>query len=433
MRTETTETTSTRELSFVPVLNRLRNGAGVACFIGLIVMIIAFVVDPSRSAGESGFWSMRAFWSSYYYGWTTAMSLTIGCLTLLFLHNAIRAQWGLAILRLLESGTTAVPFMFVGMLPILFGIYNHQIYPWADPAVVQHYDLLHRRTADVYLNFPWFFFRQCVYFGFWTWASWRLRVSSLQQDTTRDERLALQRASFGAAFGVVHVLVTTLYYTDTLMSLADWTSTLYAFWNITRDNLLTLGLLIYLVTTFQNVRPWSLIMTREISRDLGNFMLGWVMFWGYMSISQFLIIWSGNLPDDNSFYVSRFAGGLVFVGAFLIFFQFFGPFVSLINGRAKRTPEILRLIAAWMFLIRLLDNWWDVVPYFRYGIPHPGKAFAFDPMSLAFDFGALLLWVGLWLWKFSTHAALLGRQNALYPTHDPRLLEAKEMLIHAAH
>ena len=43
--------------------------------------------------------------------------------------------------------------------------------------------------------------------------------------------------------------------------------------------------------------------------DLGNLMLTFVMLWAYTSFSQFLIIWSGNLPDRNPWYIHRLGGG----------------------------------------------------------------------------------------------------------------------------
>ena len=44
-------------------------------------------------------------------------------------------------------------------------------------------------------------------------------------------------------------------------------------------------------------------------RDLGNLLLAFVIFWAYVSFSQFLIIWAGNLPREISWYLHRRAGG----------------------------------------------------------------------------------------------------------------------------
>ena len=49
--------------------------------------------------------------------------------------------------------------------------------------------------------------------------------------------------------------------------------------------------------------------------DLGKLMLAFVMLWAYFSFSQFLIIWSGNLPEEIPFYLERLHGGWQYVVA----------------------------------------------------------------------------------------------------------------------
>ena len=38
--------------------------------------------------------------------------------------------------------------------------------------------------------------------------------------------------------------------------------------------------------------------------DLGKLMLAFVMLWAYFYFSQFLIIWSGNLPEEMPWYIA---------------------------------------------------------------------------------------------------------------------------------
>ena len=63
-----------------------------------------------------------------------------------------------------------------------------------------------------------------------------------------------------------------------------------------------------------------------MKRDFGNLFLLFTMVWGYFSFSQWVIIWSGNLPDEIDYFLHRFSDGWLYVGAFIIVFQFFGPF-----------------------------------------------------------------------------------------------------------
>jgi hypothetical protein len=149
-----------------------------------------------------------------------------------------------------------------------------------------------------------------------------------------------------------------------------------------------------------------------LTKDLGNMMLGFTMIFGYFTLSQFLIIWSGNLPEEIVFFVQRFEGPLVFVGLAIVVFQFFGPFLALLSGKAKRTPSLLIKVAAWIFLFRIVDVWWQVVPFFK-GPSELG--------SIWIDLGALLFMGGVWLMFFLRSL----RQQELLPLHDTRLQDTK--------
>jgi hypothetical protein len=411
MATETIEIE--RRRSILPDLSKLQGAALPIAGVGLLGLILGFVLD--------GTLGHRAFWSSYYFGYMVAMALTLGCTTLLFLHHAVRGSWGLAILRILEAGTRMLPIMALGMVPIVIAVWMGQIYPWANEAERNANHVFAHKA--LYLNPLWFTIRQIVYFGFWIWATAQLRKSSLKQDVSRDENLALQRGSFAAPFGVVHVVLVTFAYTDWLMSLTEWFSTLYGVWNITKNILLVLAFSTYIVLKYRDRKPYSEIVTPALARDLGNMILGFTMFWGYTSLSQFLIIWSANLPEEVTFYGSRFDGALVYVGAFLIFGHFFGPFLALITGRTKRTPDILQKVCGWLIFIRIVDTWWDVVPFFGRRLTGP------DLPGIALDLAALAGFGGIWV--AVTMANM--KKEALYPAHDPRLIEAKELAAHGAH
>jgi hypothetical protein len=411
MASATTETGQHR--SVLPDLTKIQTAAMPIAGIGLIGLALGFILD--QSAGH------KNFWSSYYFGYMLAMSLTLGCTTLVFLHNAVRGSWGLAILRILEAGTKMLPIMAVGMIPIVIAVWMGQIYPWADANTRATEAVWHKK--ELYLNPLWFTIRQVIYFGYWIWATAQLRKSGLKQDESRDENLGLQRGSFAAPFGVIHVVLLTFAYTDWLMSLTEWFSTLYGVWNMTKNILLTLAFSSFIVMKFRDRKPYSDIVTPALARDLGNMMLGFTMFWGYTSLSQFLIIWSGNLPEEVTFYGSRFDGPLVYVGAFLVFGHFFGPFLALITGRTKRTAEILMKVCAWLMFIRVVDTWWDIVPFFGRRLTGPTLGW------LVFDLAALAGFGGLWI--AVTMANM--KKEALYPAHDPRLIEAKELAAHGAH
>ena len=60
-------------------------------------------------------------------------------------------------------------------------------------------------------------------------------------------------------------------------------------------------------------------------------MLAFVMLWAYFSFSQYLIIWSGNLPEEITWYLHRLQTSWRFVGLGLVVFHF---------ARAVRAPAV---------------------------------------------------------------------------------------------
>jgi hypothetical protein len=99
--------------------------------------------------------------------------------------------------------------------------------------------------------------------------------------------------------------------------------------------------------------------------DLGNLLLAFVIFWAYVTFSQFLIIWSGNLPREISWYLHRSAGGWPAVVVALAVFQFAVPFALLLLRITKRHGRILGLVAALVLLASAVHVWWLVMPSFQ--------------------------------------------------------------------
>ena len=108
----------------------------------------------------------------------------------------------------------------------------------------------------------------------------------------------------------------------------------------------------------------SEIIGKENFHHLGSLLLAFTMLWAYMAFSQLLVIWSGDLPHEISWYLHRIAGGWRWVLVFLVLFHFFGPFFLLLSRQMKQTRLALAAIAAAMFVAHVVDVWWMIVPSF---------------------------------------------------------------------
>ena len=392
------ESEKTKAGAVAPVLRRWQSATLPAIVVGVVGMALGY----------------KTFWSSYLYAFLFWLGITLGCCTITFLHHSIRAHWTLAVLRIAEAGNKNIPLMALLFFFIAAGaFFGHNVYPWIRPEVYSH---LHLNKQIWYT--PWFWaVRAFGYFVFWYFTTNWLNRSSARQDEARDEALASARASRAAPWGVIHVLLLTLAFTDWLMSLdPNWFSTLYGAWHMTSEVLATIALGTFLILTLKDRKPYDGIVTPVLTKDLGNMMLGFTMIWGYFTLSQFLIIWSGNLPEEIAFFVSRFRGAGVFLGAFIVIGQFFGPFLALIAGRTKRTYDLLRFVAGWIFVVRMIDMWWQVIPFVRH-----------DPFALPgplVDLAALVGIGGIWTLSFLNNL----RKLDVLPAHDMRLQEAKVKL-----
>jgi hypothetical protein len=95
--------------------------------------------------------------------------------------------------------------------------------------------------------------------------------------------------------------------------------------------------------------------------DLGKLMLTFVMLWAYFQFSQFLIIWSGNLPEEIGFYLTRIEGAWVYLSAVLILGHFALPFVLLLNRDLKQS-HMVALVAIFVIGMRFVDLFWLMGP-----------------------------------------------------------------------
>src|SRR5262249_33748900 len=136
---------------------------------------------------------------------------------------------------------------------------------------------------------------------------------------------------------------------DWVMSLEPhWFSTVYGFIFIAGGALTTFAFMIILMRSLTQQPPMDGLVKPQAFQDLGNLMFAFNMFWAYVSVSQLLIIWSANLPEEITFYKRRLENGWEIVALGIFLFHFAIPFVILLVRRNKRNAQILVKIAVWM-------------------------------------------------------------------------------------
>ena len=152
---------------------------------------------------------------------------------------------------------------------------------------------------------------------------------------------------------------------DWMMSIEpDWYSTIYGVMVLVSWCLSGLCVAVLVASWLTRFRGYPAVATPVGFNDLGNLMLAFTMLWAYMSFSQYLIIWSGNLAEEVPWYLDRSVGGWRYVAASLMVFHFFVPFFCLLVRENKRRPDRLWRIAAAILAMHFVNDVWLIVPAF---------------------------------------------------------------------
>ncbi|MGH9669509.1 MAG: hypothetical protein ACRD3A_05280 [Terriglobales bacterium] len=372
-------------------------------------LIIGAVAGAACAAGA--FMNPTQFFRSYLTGYLLWLGISLGCLAILMLQHLSGGIWGFVIRRLLEAATRVFPVLTLLFVPLLFGM--HQLYPWTDPAKVAQDELLQHKA--VYLNATGFVARAAFYFLLWCGAAYLLSRWSLEHDRDPSARLRARLQALSAGGLLLYGLTVTFSAIDWVMSLdPHWYSTIYGMLFMAGGAVAGMALVIAMASLLARHKPMSEVFAPEHFHDLGKLLLAFVMVWAYFSFSQVLIIWSGNLPEEITWYRVRLEGGWRAVGGVLLVFQFLLPFLLLLSRDLKRHGRTLAAVAAAVLVMRYVDLYWLVAPSF------PGAESGLNLHWL--DLAAPVAVGGIWLAEFFRQ--LKGRP--LVPLNDPLLPQVLE-------
>ncbi len=377
-------------------LDRLRGRFLIAGGLGVLGLAVAFSVHPGH------------FFRSYLLSYLFFLSITVGSLAILMLHHMVGGGWGFVIRRILEAVTRTFPLVGVLFIPLLFGL--PELFEWARPEAVAQDELL--QLKQPYLNVPFFIGRAALYFALWIAWAYILNLRSVQQDRTGDPGLTRQLQLISGPGILLMGATITFSSIDWAMSLEPhWFSTIYGLIFLESYGLAALAFAVLCLRWLRPYEPLAKIVQPKHFHDLGNLLLAFVMLWAYLNFSQYLIVWSGNLPEEIPWYLSRTHGGWEYLAIFLIVFHFALPFALLLSRSNKQRARVLGLLAGALLLLRIADLFFLIVP----GIDHHAgfNVQWTDPV-------AFLGLGGLWL------AVLCHKlkDRALLPINDPRLREA---------
>ncbi|MCG8457519.1 MAG: hypothetical protein MI919_14690 [Holophagales bacterium] len=365
------------------------------------------------------------FFRSYLVAWVYWLGIALGLLMLCMLTHVSGGRWGIMMHRVQTRSGLTLPLIGALGLPILFLGGMEALYPWSRPEVVASDALVQVKTGylKLWMGFegtnpewmaslvPGFIPRYFLYFLLWTFWAWKLDTLGRKHDETGDESYKISAQRWSAGGLVLFILLLTFASIDWLMSTdPHWFSSLYGPQLLIWQGLSALCFSVPLLIFLGHRRPLDQIILKKHYHDYGKLMLALTMVWGYFSVSQWLIIWSGNLPEEVVWYLHRNTHGWKLYTIAVVVGAFFLPFLILLSQDIKFRPKTLLKVALLILFVRWFDYNWQVGPNV-----HP------DGVDLVlFDIAPFLFIGGIWTWFF------LGqlKDRALVPIHEREIKEA---------
>jgi len=252
-----------------------------------------------------------------------------------------------------------LPVGAVLFLPLVFGL--KYVYPWTHPEIVQASGALRAKSSFLTENF--FVLRTYAYFVLWSIWIFSIYHQSTKQDRHRSIRQMHVIARWSAPGLMLVVLVGTLASYDWLMSIQpSWYSTIFGLYYLSGGALTFMSITTLVCLAFRRAGILKNAINLEHYHDLGKWIFALTAFYTYIAFAQYLLIWYANIPEETAFYRVRSQGSWLWISLSLPFIRFLIPFFVLLCRPAKRSLNVIGLVAAWSVLIEFVDLYWVVMP-----------------------------------------------------------------------
>ncbi|MEM0897047.1 MAG: hypothetical protein AAGJ79_09170 [Verrucomicrobiota bacterium] len=408
-------------------VTKMSSALSILPLVGAAGLLISLVVFFTPGAGSFAYSWLFAF---YYF-----FTIACGGFFWTMLHHATNSGWGVAIRRVMEHLASMLPFLFVLALPIILlpqarealyewiGILNgtaaaHPDMPMKEALMKDHHALLAHKHA--YLNLPFFLLRFFLYALILGGGAMLFKRLSTRQDEVGGVKITLVTRRIACGMILFFALSVTFMAFDLLMGLNYiWFSTMWGVYLFAGSAVSGMAVIILTISGLRNLGYLHHVVSKEHYHIMGKLMKACVIFWAYISFSQFFLYWYANITEETQFFILRNTGPWYPLSLFLVVGHFVVPFLFLLRQHAKKDLKQVNAAACWILFVHLLDIYWIILPergpsltggeQLVLGIP----AFLGDVLAFV-TVGSIILYLFL---------RTIGK-HSIYPCRDPRLVES---------
>jgi len=369
-------------------------------------------VEAGHHEEEASSWTTR-LWANILMNAYYFMLFAIAALFFIAVNYAANAGWSTLVKKVAEAMTSYLPIAFITIVVVLFAA-NRELWDWigflydGEIGDSPHDKIMKSKTW--FLNKGWFFGGVPIIIAVWILFRWRLKRLSRLEDQNGGIEYFKKSVVVSAGFIVFFAFSFSMLSWLVLMSLeAEWFSTIYSVYNFAVAFVTGLTVLC-MFTLYLKSKGYMSIVSDEVIHDLGKFMFAFCVFWAYIFVSQYLLIWYANLPEEVIYFDVRRTETFRPLFRTNIIMCFVLPFLILMMRNAKRNPKVLMLAGA----IILLGHWVDM-----YLMVMPGTVGQSASIGLL-EIGMTMTFAGFFIYWVLHNLSKEG----LYPVNHPYLLES---------
>jgi len=349
-------------------------------------------------------------WAALYVAALFFFMIPLGVLAFYAINRAAQAGWSIVLFRVMEgiTGYLLPGSITVFIILVLSAMHLNHLFIWMDPEVVAHDELIQGKSE--YLDTTWFLVRALFYLSGWNLYRYISRKISISQD--QGDHLKNHKKNFrlAAGFLVFYIYTESMMSWDWIMSIdPHWFSTLFG-WYVFASMFVTGITVIALVTIYLKSIGYLEYVNASHIHNLGLFMFGASIFWGYLWFSQFMLIWYANIPEEVTYFITRIEDyNLPFFGMIVMNLVF--PLLILMNRDYKRNNYLIVMAGIVIILGHYIDVYNMIMPsavgdQWFIGVP---------------EIGGFMFFLGLFI--LVTFKSL--ERAPLLPTGDPFLKESE--------
>jgi hypothetical protein len=320
---------------------------------------------------------------AYLLGFMISFSLAGGGLAMLMLQYVSGGKWGMLLRRPLEAMSRTMLFVSVLFIPV--GIFAKYLYQWAlYPTIgaerqalaqglvtkeqawtaISKYTMFNPTSATI---------QTVLVFSILIMIAFFLNKWSLERDADPARGTVASYDKWRVRFENLSgpgIFIYVVCLTDAallwIMSLdVTWYSSIWGLQFLVGQGFIVLAVGILTVVKLSKVEPMKTLLRVTEQHDLGKFAFAFVMLNIYLTFAEFLIIWSGNVPDEIPWYLSRIRGGWWYICTADFICHWVIPFCMLLSRNLKRDKKRLTALAMFMIFARCLDMFWLIEPNFK--------------------------------------------------------------------